>query len=250
MKRTYRIECRGDEELAVHKVAPEPVLWGGILLPSFYSLTFAVMCFSAPFTAEVPISRLRVALSFSAGLALVVAGPALGYLAYLRSTYGTWLIDVRAIEFLPLRGTRCRIEWKNVRRVRWSSGGFTVLGDAGRIALYGSGFIPDDWDVVRGRVERLLSGRFDLAIRPMPLDFRWSRVLAATVPLALLTTILILAIPLLPALAQAIALLVYLTTILGAIRFYWLQAEQRYEHLNPRWRTPKLKVGDLEDWSL
>ncbi|MHB1559159.1 MAG: hypothetical protein ACYC61_17030 [Isosphaeraceae bacterium] len=249
MKPSYWIEDRGDEELAVHKVVPDPAAIAISVLPSLYCLTFAAMLFSAPFTAAVPMSRLRVALAWSAGLGLVVAGPALGYLAYSRATFGTWLIGGRAIEFRPARGPQCRIEWKDIRRVRWSCGGFVLLGDEGRITIASRGLRPDDWHAVRSRVEHLLAGRFDLAARPMPLDFRLSRVLAATTPLAILTAILILAMPWLPLVAQVIAIPVYLTIVLGAIRFYWLQAERAYQRLNPTWRTPKSEMSDLEEWA-
>jgi hypothetical protein len=125
-----------------------------------------------------------------------------------------------------------------------------LLGSDQHIVLE-RGFLADhDWKRVRERVESLLSGRFDLTVKPPPKqEFHVLRVLGVAVPLGLVTVLLTLS--LLPfswksAAVFLTALYVLMNGILILCAFLKYQESERR---NPSWRAAKSKLGDWEDWS-
>jgi hypothetical protein len=249
-KHSHWIEGREDGGLAVHKVELGPPEIALVIVLLSYSIVLAGMLFSGPFIAKVPMSWSMFALCWLAGLGTLAAGLRLAAFLYSRATRGTWLIGTDAIVLRPLRGPERRINWTDVRWVRWGQLQFVLRGDVCHIGL-GRGFLADsDWKEVRERVESLLAGRFDLTIRPLPnQEFRWSRVLRVAVPLGLFTVLLLRTLPSLSARLAAVVLLVYMAVMMGTTILCFRLSKREYERLNPTWRAAKSKVGDWDDWS-
>jgi hypothetical protein len=249
MKPSQWIERRDDEVLAVHKAQPGRE-WGGIILTSAYSLLLAGMMICSPFMNRVPMSRTQVALAVGAGLGILVAGQALAAFLYAKAARGVWVIDSRQIEFRPRRGQGCRLSWMDVGWVRWGRLHFALRGDGKSIGLE-RGLLDDgDWKAIRDRVETVLSGRFDLAIKPAPpQEIRWLPVLGVAAPAALLTGLLLLTLPRVSERLTAVFVLVHLILLLAMVVSCFIKSHRDYQRLNPTWRPAKSKAGAWEDWS-
>ena len=249
-KRSHWVECREDEVLTVHWTQCGPNAVGGIALASFYSLILAGTLMSAPFVAKVPLSREQIALDVGAGFAILAIGHALAFIIYLRAKRGVWTVDGQGIEFRPRRGPERRLEWKDVRWVKWRQGHFALLADGRRLSLERGLIAEAEWERVRGRVESILSGRFDLTVKPSPAqELNWLRVLALSVPSGLLSGLLLYTAAssprLLPTAFGALCVI-----MMGSVLFCFALLYRESERHNPTWRAAKSKAGDWDDWSV
>ena len=249
--REHRVECREGEVLAVHELQVGPEAVAGVFFASFYSLILGGMMICSPFIAAVPLSGSQIARALVAGLGLLIIGQALAITIYRRATRGIWVIDNQGIEIQRQRGPIRRIEWKEMKWVRWGLGRFVLLGDGKRIALDRRFLADGDWKRVRGRVERMLSGHFDLTLRPPPIqEFSVLRVMALFAPLGLLTALSMLWLPSMSLRVTAIVLFAYMVVMVGTMLVCFVLMYRESERRNPTWRAAKFRAGDWEDWSL
>jgi hypothetical protein len=109
--------------------------------------------------------------------------------------WGTWRIDFDGVTFEPCHGTPRRLEWSEVERVYWSTTHAKLRGAGKALTLCWHSLTDAQAQLARDRVAKVLSSNFDLGT-PLPsaeqeqsgrgIVKRWA---------ALLTTVLMLAVP-------------------------------------------------------
>jgi hypothetical protein len=169
VRRAYRVEWQRDGNLAVHKDAASPNEAGRIILIWLFPAAIGVSMLLAPLLPDPSLGSRQTAVSVPVGVSLLVLGSALAWALNRRVRRGVWHIDGRGVAFLPRSGPESRVDWKDVQWVRWRQQQVVLLGDRGRVALEQGDLSSDDWLMVRGRVEAMLSGRFDLTSKPAPM---------------------------------------------------------------------------------
>ena len=205
------VEFREDDVLVIHRPQIGPNDLAMVVLVSIYSLLLAVVALLARLP-HINWTQIPVAL------VCLLVGQVLAIFLYRRARRGVWIIDDHGIEFRSRRGETTCILWKHMQWVMWGQSSVVLLGEGRRITLDRGVIVESDWKRVRERVERLLSGRFDLGLKVQPeQELNWLRVLSLAVPLVLLSSLLMFSLPLFQPRQQAALVLGFVGLLLGTM---------------------------------
>ncbi len=186
-----RLEREEGDVLVIHKDRPSTAEdRGNCLLVLLLTCAAAMIPFGAGWGWDPsPSATFRWNRAIIGGEVLVLAVASIAvWVTYRRSVLGRWRIGGDRVEFLGRNGDRRSLARDEVDRVGMYGPMVRLVGRQGHISLDAGGIPEADRQQVRDRVEAILSPRFDLT-GPQGVDpeFKLLRVLAAALPIALIT---------------------------------------------------------------